>query len=117
MTISKSTQHIPKSHVNDAACLDLTTTVINLNNPVTVLKRQRRHTRQSINCNANGSPYSKDFPTYSRLSRATQGYTTTPAHSVGPRRLAGIRSGHIVCIHHKGQTRTGRATVALKYEG
>ena len=105
---------IPKSHVNDAACLDLPTAVNNLNSPVTVLKRQRRHTRQSINCNANGSPYSKDFPAYSRLPRATQGYTTPPAHSVGPRRLHGIRSGDIVRIHRKGQTHTGRATVALK---
>ena len=105
---------IPKSHVNDAACLDLPTAVNNLNSPVTVLKRQRRHTRQSINCNANGSPCSKDFPAYSRLPRATQGYTTPPAHSVGPRRLHGIRSGDIVRIHRKGQTRTGRATVALK---
>ena len=35
---------IPKSHVNDAACLDLPTEVNNLNSPVTVLKRQRRHT-------------------------------------------------------------------------
>ena len=105
---------IPKSHVNDAACLDLPTTVNNLNSPATVLKRQRRHTRQSINCNANGSPYSKDFPAYSRLPRATQGYTTPPAHSVGSRRLHGVRSGDIVRIHRKGQTHTGRATVALK---
>ena len=105
---------IPKSHVNDAACLDLPTEVNNHSGPVTVLKRQRRHNRQSINCNANGSPYSKDFPAYSRLPRATQGYTTPPAHSVGPRRLHGIRSGDIVRIHRKGQTRTGRATVALK---
>ena len=105
---------IPKSHVNDAACLDLTTEVNNHSGPVTVLKRQRRHTRQSVNCNANGSPYSKHFPAYSRLPRATQGYTTPPAHSVGPRRLHGVRSGDIVRIHRKGQAHTGRATVALK---
>ena len=104
----------PKSHVNDAACLALHTEVNNHSGPVTVLKRQRRHNRQSINCNANGSPYSKDFPAYSRLPRATQGYTTPPAHSVGRRRLHGIRSGDIVRIQRKGQTHTGRATVALK---
>ena len=109
---------IPKSHVNDAACLDLPAEVKNLSGTVTVLKRQRRHTRQSINCNANGSPYSKDFPAYSRLPRATQGYTTPPAHSVGPRRLAGIRSGDIVRLnHHSGQTFTSRATLALNDRG
>ena len=106
---------IPKSHVTDAACLDLPTEVNNHFGPVTVLKRQRRHSRQSINCNAKGSPASKDFPAYSRLPRSTQGYTTQPAHSVGPRRLAGIRTGDIVSInHHTGHTFTGRATLALK---
>ena len=106
---------IPKTHVNDAACLDLPTAVNNLNSPVTVLKRQRRHTRQAINCNTEGSPYSKDFPAYSRLPRSSQGYTTPPAHSVGPRRLRGIRTGDIVRIsHHTGQTYTGRATLGIK---
>ena len=79
---------IPKTHVNDAACLDLPGEVNNHSGPVTVLKRQRRHSRQSVNCNAAGSPAGKEFPAYSRLPRAKQGYTTPPAHSVGPRRLA-----------------------------
>ena len=106
---------IPKSHVNDAACLDLPTKVNNHSGPVTVLKRQRRHNRQSISCDANGSPASKHFPNYSRLPRSTQGYTTPPAHSAGPRHLNGIRSGDIVRIyHHTGQTHTGRATLKLK---
>ena len=106
---------IPKTHVNDAACLDLPTEVNNHSGPVTVLKRQRRHSRQSINCDAKGSPDSKGFPAYSRLSRSTQGYTTPPAHSTGPRRLRGIRTGDIVRINHKsGQTYSGRATLALK---
>ena len=105
----------PKSHVNDAACLDLLIEVNNHSSPVTILKRQRRHNRQSINCNANGSPASKHFPDYSRLPRSTQGYTTPPAHSAGPRHLNGIRSGDIVRIdHHTGQTHTGRATLKLK---
>ena len=106
---------IPKSHVNDAACLDLPTEVNNHSGPVTVLKRQRRHTRQAINCDAKGSPANKGFPAYSRLPRSTQGYTTPPAHSVGPRRLRGIRTGDIVRLNHKsGQTFTGRATLGLK---
>ncbi len=108
---------IPKSHVNDAACLDLPTEVDNLSGPVTMLKRQRRHTRQSINCDAKGSPANKGFPAYSRLPKSTQGYTTPPAHSVGPRRLRGIRTGDIVRLNHKsGQTFTGRATVKLKHK-
>ena len=106
---------IPKSRVNDAACLALPTEVNNHSGPVTVLKRQPRHNRQSINCDANGSPASKHFPDYSRLPRSTQGYTTPPAHSVGPRRLRGIRTGDIVRLNHKsGQTFTGRATLGLK---
>ena len=80
-----------------------------------MLKRQRRHNRQSIHCNAEGSPASKHFPGYSRLPKSIQGYTTPPAHSIGPRRLTHIRTGDIIHIHHKtGQTRTGRATLALK---
>ena len=74
---------IPKTHVNDAACLDLPGEVNNHSGPVTVLKRQRRHSRQSVNCNAAGSPAGKEFHAYSRLPRAKQGYTTPPAHSVG----------------------------------
>ena len=106
---------IPKNHVNDAACLDLPIEVNNHSGPVTVLRRQPRHNRQSINCDANGSPASKHFPDYSRLPKSTQGYTTPPAHSAGPRRLNGIRSEDIVRIdHHTGQTHTGRATLALK---
>ena len=97
------------------ACLDLPTEVNNHSGPVTVLKRQRRHTRQAINCDAKGSPANKGFPAYSRLPRSTQGYTTPPAHSVGPRRLRGIRTGDIVRINHKsGQTFTGRATGHIK---
>ena len=84
---------IPKSHVNDAAGLNIPTEVNNHSSPVTVLKRQRQHTRQSINCDAKGSPANKGFPAYSSLPRSTQGYTTPPAHSIGPRRLHGIRTG------------------------
>ena len=106
---------IPKSKVNDAACLDLPTAVNNHSGPITVLRRQRRHKRQSINCNDAGTPYSTEFPSYSRLPREIQGYTTPPAHSAGPRRIKGIRSGDIVRIkHHSGQTYTGRATLGLK---
>ena len=97
---------IPKTHVNGAACLDLPNEVTNTSGPATVLKRHRRHTRQSINCDAKGSPDNKEFPTYSRLPKSTQGYTTPPAHSRGPRRLRGIRSGDIVCIN---QVRPSRA--------
>ena len=106
---------IPKTHVNDAACLDLPGEVNNHSGPVTVLKRQRRHSRQSVNCNAAGSPAGKEFPAYSRLPREKQGYTTPPAHSVGPRRLRGIRTGDIVRIDHaSGQTFIGRTTLNLK---
>ena len=106
---------IPKNHVNDAACLDLPIEVNNHSGPVTVLKRQCRRRRQSINCNAKGSPDSKYFPAYSRLPKSTQGYATPPAHSVGPRQIAGIRARDIVRInHHSGQNCTGRTTLALK---
>ena len=106
---------IGKTHVNDAACLDLPERLDNLDCPMTVLKRQRRHMRQSINCDGNDSPDSKEFPAYSRLPRGQQGYTTPPAHSVGPRRLRGIRTGDIVQIRQKNrQTFTGRATLQLK---
>ena len=106
---------IPKSHVNDDACLDLPTEVGNLTGPVTLLRRQRRHNRQSINCNASGTPYSKDFPAYSRLSRSQQGYTTPPAHSTAPRRLKSIGSADMIrIVHRTGQTFTGRATLSLR---
>ena len=106
---------IEKSHVNDAACLDLPTHVVNLTASTTTLKRQGRHRRQSINCNKFGSPASKDFPNYSQLTRPQQGYTTPPAHSTGRRRLRGIASGDLVRIrHHSGNTHQGRATVYPK---
>ena len=108
---------IPKNHVNDAACLDLPIEVNNHSGPVTVLKRQCRRRRQSINCNAKGSPDSKYFgpPTAALLPKSTQGYATPPAHSVGPRQIAGIRARDIVRInHHSGQNCTGRTTLALK---
>ena len=106
---------IEKTHVNDAACLDLPEHVSNLVARITVLKRQGRHKRQSINCNEFGSPSDDDFPEYSRLTRSRQGYTTPPAHSTGPRRLNGISSGDIVHIENqKGRQATGRATLHLK---
>ena len=90
---------VAKSHVNDAACLDFPTQVQNLDIPVTVLRRQRRHSRQSINCNSHGSPASKAFPDYCRLPRSTQAYITPPSHSVGRRRINGIGTGDIVAHH------------------
>ena len=36
----------------------------------------RKHRRQSINCDANGSSASQDFPAYSHLPRSQQCYTT-----------------------------------------
>lgn len=106
---------ITKSHINDAACLDLPTQVVNLTTRITVLNRQRRHKRHSINCDEAGSPKSKDLPAYSRLPKCQQGYTTPPAHSVGPRRLHGIRTGDLIRIRHgDGHTYTGRATLDLK---
>ena len=109
---------IEKTHVNDAACLDLPERVDNVDCPMTVLKRQRRHMRQSINCDGKGRPDGKEFPDYSRLPREKQGYTTPPAHSRGPRRLHGIRTGDLVRIKQKsGDTFTGRATMKLKKRG
>ena len=106
---------IAKSHVNDAACLDRPTAVAYRTNRTTLLHRQRRHKRKSINSDIKGSPNSKEFPAYSCLPRCQQGYTTPPAHSVGPRRLRGIRSGDLVRIHHRsGHFYTGRATLDLK---
>ena len=106
---------VAKSHVNDAACLDFPTQVQNLDIPVTVLRRQRRHSRQSINCNSHGSPASKAFPDYCRLPRSTQAYITPPSHSVGRRRINGIGTGDIVRImRHSGQTFTGRAIEDIK---
>ena len=107
---------VPKSPVNDAACLDLPTEVNNPSSAVTVLQRQSRHNRQSINCDDSGNPANKqEFPAYSRLPKAIQGYPTPPAHSVGQRRLKGIRTGDIIRIeHHSGNTFTGRATLQIK---
>ena len=103
-----------KSPVNDAACIDQPDSVVDLTTYTTVLKRQSRHRRQSINCDESGSPTGTKFPAYSRLPRARQGYTTPPAHSVGPRRLRGIASGDLVRIqHHSGRCYTGRATLGL----
>ena len=98
---SRTKRGIIKSHTNDAACLDNLDSVNGLECSITILKRIRRHKRQSIRNNKYGSPMSKEFPNYSRLSRAVQGFTTPPAHSIGPRRLRGIRSSDIVKIQHK----------------
>lgn len=105
---------IPKSYVNDAACLDQLTYVANLQCTTTVLKRQRRHKHQSINCDANGSPYSKDFPGCG-LPHPQQGYTTPPTRSIGPRRLRGISAHDIMHVnHHSSLAHTGAATLDLK---
>ena len=104
--------------MNDAACLDQPSNIVNLSAGTVILKRQRSHKRQSINCNAHGSPASKDFPNYNRLPRARQGYTTPPSHSTGPRRLHGSASGDLVLITRRdGSKRIGRATVDLKTDG
>ena len=106
---------IEKNCVNDAACLGLPDRVSNLGMPTKVLNRQRRHKRQSVNCDKNGSPRAKDaFRKYSKLPRERQGYTKPPSHSAGPRRLRGIASSDIALIHHiSGNRHIGRATLDL----
>ena len=112
---ARSLLGLQKSHVNDAACLNLPEQVTNLVAKTTILKRQGQHCRQSINCDEDGSPAGDEFPKYSRLPREKQGYTTPPAHSTGPRRLHGMESGDIVrIIRQNGQTSIGRATLKLK---
>ena len=107
---------VPKSHANDAACLDLPTEVNNRSSTATALERQSRHDRQSINCDKGGSPANKQKrPAYSRLPKAIRGYTTPPAHSVGPHPLKGIRTGDIIRIErHSENTFTRQATLQLK---
>ena len=106
---------VAKSCANDAALLDRPHQVDNLDSSATVLKRQRRHRRQSIRCDKYGNPASRDYPDYCRRPRSQQGFTRPPGHSVGPRRLRSIRSGDLVRIHHRsGEQYTGHATVILK---
>ena len=71
---------IAKSHVNDAACLHLPQQVHNLAMPTIVLKRQRRHQRQSINCNSRGSPSQQAFPRLQQVAPASAG----PHHAASP---------------------------------
>ena len=86
---------IPKTHVNDAACLDLPTEVSNRSGTVTVLKRQRRHTRQSINCDKGGSPANKTSSPTTAVCESNSGLHNT----AGAQRWPAPTEGHVQRRH------------------
>ena len=101
--------HIPKSHVNDAACLGNPLEVRNIPHRVTLIRSVGHGRRQMLwppdkhgsprhrKGNAGrGSPYRR----YSRRPVDQQGFVTMPGHRLRQRRVRNITSGDLVRYQH-----------------
>ena len=100
---------IPKTHVNDAACLGEPERLTNIPTEVTTVQSAWHGKRQMLTqMSKHGTPRYREGPqgklvgyqAYCKLPRAIQGFTTTPGHRSGRRRAKGITSGDLVQYTH-----------------
>lgn len=119
---TRSQLGIPKSHVNDAACLGEPKTLSNIPSSVTVIRSVGHGKRQMLTrLSEHGTPRYKKGPrgtkdsyrSYCRLSKQQQSFTRTPGHKQRQRRAKGITSGDLVRYSHPEEGElTGYATVS-----
>ena len=100
---------IPKSHVNDAACLGEPTTILNLPHLITEVRHVGQGNRRMLSTPSRyGTPRYLDGPrgvnspyrAYCRMLRDQQGYTTMPGHKRRQRRARGLTTGDLVRYNH-----------------
>ena len=101
---------IPKTSVNDAACLGGPEGINAVPERITVLESVGHGSRQMLTSPSRyGTPRYKPGPTgksspyraYCRMPRSIQGFTTTPGHKLRRRRIGGITSGDLIRYFHK----------------
>ena len=97
---------IPKTHVNDAACLGEPEQVLNIHERITVVKSVGHGKMQMLTpTSKHGTPRYTDnkncaYKTYCRLPKEIQGFTVMPGHKQRRRRVKGITSGDLVMYTH-----------------
>ena len=113
---------IQKTHVNDAACLGVPSSVSSIPSVVHIIEAVGHGRRQMLSASSKyGTPRytpgaqgkNSAYRVYCRLSRDRQGYTITPGHRLLQRRANGVTSGDLVRYDHPHHgTVRGYAVVA-----
>ena len=115
---------VPKTHVNDAACLNSPETLTGIPETVTVIRAVGHGKRQMLTPpSKHGTPRyitgpkgrNRGYRAYCKLPRDQQGFTTMPGHRGRQRRVKGVTSGDLVrYIHPVEGAVMGYATLVLQ---
>ena len=107
---NRQTLELPKDHHIDAAVLGQPATIHAVPSHILNIKATGRGQRKRIMPDKHGTPRSKHWPRYCRLSPAQRRETQTPAHKNQSKRIDGIGTGDLVQIEHNSETVKGHAT-------
>ena len=107
--ITRIVLNVPKTHVNDAACLSEPERIINLPETITIINHVGHGKRQMLSTpsrygtpryQAGAAGRNSPYRAYCRIPLSQQGYTTMPGHKRRARRVHGITSGDLIRYEH-----------------
>ena len=107
---NRQTLNVEKDHHIDAAVLGEPATLRGIPSHILSIKAVGRGQRKRIVPNKSGTPHSRHWPAYCRLSPAERRKIPTPAHKNRRKRIDGIGTGDLVQIQHTSGTVRGHAT-------
>ena len=107
---NRQTLNVEKDHHIDAAVLGEPTTLRGVPNHILSIKAIGRGQRKRIMPDKSGTPRSRNWPAYCRLSPAERRKIPTPGHKNRRKRIDGIGTGDLVQIQHASSTVRGHAT-------
>ena len=115
---------VPKTHVNDALCVEAPYELQMLPDRKTVVSSTGHGDRQMLRpTDRHGNPRGQGYRAYCALPRQQQGYTGCLGHRSRRRQLRGIASGDLVQIKHgrhgvlRGYAALTSGRVAVQHEG
>ena len=107
---NRQTLNVEKNHHIDAAVLGEPTTLRGVPSHILSIKAVGRGQRKRILPDKSGTPRSRNWPAYCRLSPTERQKIPTPGHKNRRRRIDGIGTGDLVQIQHASGTVRGHAT-------
>ena len=97
---NRQTLELPKDHHIDAAVLGEPETIHGVPSHILSIKATGRGQRKRIIPDKHGTPRSKHWPKYCRLSPAQRRQTPAPSHKNRSKRIDGIGTGDLIQIKH-----------------
>ena len=107
---NRQTLNVKKDHHIDAAVLGEPATLRGIPSHILSIKAIGRGQRKRIMPDKSGTPRSRNWPAYCRLSPAERRKISTPSHKNRRKRIEGIGTGDLVQIQHATGTVRGHAT-------